>query len=43
MKIELHNIKIRDIVEGYVNNDEEGVRKIYDFLKNYGAALWSQL
>lgn len=25
------------------NNDEEGVRKIYDFLENYGAALWSQL
>ena len=25
MKIELKNIKIRDIVEGYQNNDEEGV------------------
>ena len=25
MKIELHEIPIRDIVEGYVDNDEEGV------------------
>jgi hypothetical protein len=25
MKIELHQIKIRDVYEGYVNNDEEGV------------------
>jgi hypothetical protein len=25
MKIELHKIKVRDLVDGYVNNDEEGV------------------
>ena len=25
------------------NNDEEGIRRMYTFLKNYGAALWSQL
>ena len=25
MKIELHRIKIRDVYEGYINNDEEGV------------------
>lgn len=25
MKIKLHEIKIRDVVEGYENNDEEGV------------------
>ena len=25
MKIELHQIKIKDVVEGYINNDEEGV------------------
>lgn len=25
MKIELHKIKIRDVYEGYINNDEEGV------------------
>lgn len=25
MKIELHNIKVKDIVDGYINNDEEGV------------------
>ena len=25
MKIELHEIPIRDVVEGYVDNDEEGV------------------
>ena len=25
MKIELHQIKIKDVVDGYVNNDEEGV------------------
>ncbi|MCL5016194.1 MAG: DUF262 domain-containing protein [Patescibacteria group bacterium] len=25
MKIELHQIKVRDLVEGYINNDEEGV------------------
>ena len=23
--------------------DVDGVRRMYDFLKNYGAALWSQL
>lgn len=25
MKIELHQIKIRDVVDGYINNDEDGV------------------
>lgn len=25
MKIELHNIKVRDLVNGYVNSDEGGV------------------
>ena len=25
MKIQLHQIKIRDIVNGYINNDEDGV------------------
>ena len=25
MKIELHNIKVRDLVDGYVNNNEDGV------------------
>ena len=25
MKIELHEISIREVCEGYINNDEEGV------------------
>lgn len=25
------------------NDDVEGVRRIYNFLNNYGEALWSQL
>lgn len=26
MKIDLHKIKVRDLFDGYVNSDEEGVK-----------------
>lgn len=32
MKIELHNIKVRDLVDGYIDNDLEGVIGYHGFL-----------
>ena len=43
MKIKLHRVKIRDVINGYVNNAEEGVLGYGLYCKNIDDALWIAL